>query len=238
MKRWLFVGKSDKRDLLLYLCSVLAAAGSKVLLIDGTDNGKYRYSIGGGDTRLQITEFCGFDVAGGLHAVPSLDPLSADPSDGLNMSYDYELHDLESMHALTPELFSSAEEVVWATSFDRYEVESSAQWFRSLLHMWPQLRGMTVRPVYIRTVDSYLSSEYIMGFMDGIPLEWRSGEIRIPWSELNLAVQWENDHAQRLRMGSLSRSYKRALRHLLHELAGWEPAVAKRALRQAERKQA
>lgn len=238
MIRWLFVGKSDKRDLLLYLCSALAAAGSSVLLVDGTENGKYRYSVGGTDPRLQVTEFCGFDVAAGPLAVKPLPSSPADPDRGLPGQYDYELYDLESLNALTPDLFASADEIVWVTSFDRYEVESSAQWFRSLLHMWPQLRGMTVRPVYIRTVDSFLSTDYVMSFMDGIPLEWRSGEIRIPWNELNLAVQLENDHARRLRMGRISRSYKRALRLLLSELAGWEPAAAKRALRQAERRQA
>lgn len=236
MKRWLFVGKSDKRDLLLYLCSALAATGLKVLLADGTENGKYRYALGGNDSRLAVTEFCGFDViAGPLTAAQT----SMKKSDGkINNGYDYELYDLESLSGLGPEWFTTADEVIWVTSYDRYEVEASAQWFRNLLHLWPQLRGMTIRPVYIRTVDCYLNSDYIMSFMDGLALEWREEAIRIPWNELNLAVQLENEHAGRLRLTHLSRSYKRALRQLLHELAGWESTVARKALRQAERRQA
>ena len=237
MKRWLFVGKSDKRDVVLYLCSVLAAAGYSVLLRDNTESGKYRYSIGGGDSALPITEFYGFDVAAGRTG--SSIPI-ANMGDGKEKvsAYDYELQDIDTLQGLTPELFASADDIVWVTTFDRYEVEASAEWFRSLFHLWPQLRGLAVRPVFIRTVDSGVNSRLILGLLDDLPLEWRASEVRIPWNESNLAVQLENEHSRRLRLRSFSRSYKRALRLLLHELAGWDPASAKRAVRQAERKQA
>ncbi|WP_018752837.1 hypothetical protein [Paenibacillus sanguinis] len=236
MKRWLFVGKSDKRDLLLYLCSALAATGTKVLLADGTENRKYRYALGGNDSGLAVTEFCGFDVI--ACPLTAAQASMKKPGGETANAYDYELYDLESLNGFGPEWFATADEIIWVTSYDRYEVEASAQWFGTLLHLWPELRGMTVRPVYIRTVDCYLSSDYIMSFMDGLALEWRKDGIRIPWNELNLAVQLENEHAGRLRLSHLSRSYKRALRQLLHDLAGWESTMAKKALRQAERRQA
>ncbi len=239
VKRWLFVGKSDKRDLVLYLCSALAAAGSKVLLTDGTENSKYRYSIGGGDWYLPLTEFYGFDVAWGMSSFSNLSSAKqSSEGAGVANEYDYELQDVDTLQGLTPEMFASVDEIVWVTSFDRYEVEASAQWFRSLFHLWPQLRGMAVRPVFIRTVDSGVNSRFILGLLDDLPLEWRSAELCIPWNESNLAVQLENEHTQRLRLGSLSRSYKRALRQLLRELADWDPAIAKRAVRRAERRQA
>ncbi|MFD1175674.1 hypothetical protein ACFQ3W_05070 [Paenibacillus puldeungensis] len=233
MKRWLFVGKSDKRDLLLYLCSALAASGLRVLLVDATEDNKYRYSVRGMEPLLPVTEFCGFDVALGLSATTQGEPGCASYE-----KYDYELYDLQSLRYFSYESFSSADEVLWVTTFDRYEVESSAAWFRSLLHTWPELKGLRVRSVYIRTVDSFLNTEYIMGFMDGLPIDWHPQEISIPWNELNLAVQIENDHANQLRIKRISRSYKRALRSLLEELTGWEAASAKKALRRAERRQA
>ncbi|MBW4840767.1 MAG: hypothetical protein KZY74_15350 [Paenibacillaceae bacterium] len=236
MKRWLFVGKSDKRDLLLYLCSVLAAAGSKVLLTDGTENGKYRYSIGEGDSYQPLTEFYGFDVATGTTGFVS--SMSNKDGEEKSTAYDYELHDVETLNGLTPELFTSADEIVWVTTFDRYEVEASRQWFHSLFHLWPQLCGLTLRPVFIRTVDSSVNSRFVLSLLDGLPVEWCSEALCIPWNESNLAAQLENDHTQRLRLGSLSRSYKRALRHLLRELASWDQAIVKRAVRQAARRQA
>ncbi|RRJ65923.1 hypothetical protein EHV15_25615 [Paenibacillus oralis] len=238
MKRWVFIGKSDKRDLLLYLSSALTAAGRSVLLVDATEGGKYRYSIGGIQPLLPVTEFCGFDVAAGPQAIRLLQN-AADGSEGTaGKDYDCELVDLEALHTVTPDIFASANEVVLVTSFDRYEVESTARWLRCLVNMLPELRGLRVRPVFIRTVDSCFGTDYILGFMDDIGFQWHEEEIIIPWNELNLAVQLENEHAHRLRMSRLSRSYKRALRQLLSGLAGFEAGAAKRALRGAERRRA
>ncbi len=237
MKRWLFVGKSDKRDLLLYLSSVLAASGSKVLLTDGTENSKYRYSIGDGDSYLPLTEFYGFDVVTGTSGFMSTISMKTSSEDS-SAAYDYELLDIDTLNGLTPERLMSANEIVWVTTFDRYEVEVSAQWFRSLFQLWPELRGLTVRPVFIRTIDSGVNSHYILGLLEDLPLEWRSEALCIPWDESNWAAHLENEHLQQLRLRSFSRSYKRALRQLLRELAGWDHTVAKRAVRQAERRQA
>ncbi|CAM4381253.1 MinD/ParA family protein [Paenibacillus macerans] len=238
MKRWVFIGKSDKRDLLLYLSSALTAAGRSVLLADATEGGKYRYSIGEVQQLLPVTEFCGFDVAAGPLDMRLLHN-AADGNDGKGVKdYDYELVDLEALHAASPDIFASADELVLVTSFDRYEVESTARWLRGLVNMRPELRGMRVRPVFTRTVDSYLSTDYILGFMDDIGIQWHEEEIIIPWNELNQAVQLENEHGRRLAMSRLSRSYKRALRRLLSGLAGFEAGAAKRALRRAERRRA
>ncbi|MNM96405.1 hypothetical protein D3C81_1088810 [compost metagenome] len=224
LKLWIFAGKSDKRDLLLYLCKLLTASDHRVLLVDITDFRKYRYTIGSTATELPLMQFSGFDVSDGL---PDL----------AQTTYDYVLYDVESLH-IGLNVWESADQIVWVTSFDRYEVESSAEWFRLLLTRWPQLNNIEVLPVYVRTVDSFLTSEYIMSFMEGISINWSHDEIWIPWNETNVAVQIENEHAQLLRMRGISRSYKRALRHLMEQLTGWGTAKTRRALRVVERRRA
>ncbi|MNP16213.1 hypothetical protein D3C76_1086010 [compost metagenome] len=224
MKSWIFAGKSDKRDLLLYLCKLLTASNQRVLLVDLTDFRKYRYSVGSAAAHLTLMQFSGFDVSDGL-----LDLTQAD--------YDYVLFDVESLY-IGSNLWESADQIVWVTSFDRYEVESGAEWFRLLLARWPQLTNIEVLPVYVRTVDSFLTSEYIMSFMEGVSIHWSQDEIWIPWNETNVAVQIENEHSQLLRIDGISRTYKRALRHLMEQLTGWGTAESRRALRIVERRRA
>lgn len=221
VKQWIFTGKSDKRDLMFYLCKMLAALDQRVLLVDATDYRKYRYTIGSAAAQLPLMEFSGFDVSDGLPAE-------------IHNAYDYVLYDVESL-LFDCEMWLAADQVVWVTSFDRYEVESSAEWFRLLLAKWPQLAGLEVLPVYIRTVDGSLTAQYIMSFMDGIAVSWSEDEICIPWCEMNAALQLENEYAQMLTMRGISRSYKRALRHLVGQLAGWGDADVRRALRVVER---
>lgn len=245
MKRWIFTGKSDKRDLLLYMCKVLVAAGRRVLLVDATEGRKYRYSISNTHADTTIVEFNGFDIALGLtwNELFGLDTLrqnsrSYEINSGSGNEYDYVLYDMESLTLSTSELWIHADQVLWVSSFDRYEVESSAEWFRRLFMNWPQLGGIRIRPVYIRTVESYLQEDYIMGFMDGLPIKWEPHVIWIPWDETNVAVQLENEHSGLLSMKRISRSYKRAILGLFHILMEEEKGAVKRAFRIAERRQA
>lgn len=237
MKRWIFAGISDKRDLLLYLCKVLASSKHQVLLTDATEGRRYSYSIGSLDSSLRLTEFCGFDVATGF---PSMELLEKEIIENSNLSdvYDYMLTDLDSLHLNSIDPWLTADEIIWVTSFDRYEVERSCTWFRELFLKWPQLQGMKVRQLYIRTVDSYLDQDYIMGFMEDLPIQWSMEPIIIPWNENNMAIQLENEYSSSLRMNRISRSYQRALLALLEQLVGWRTTDARRAFRQAKRREA
>ncbi len=225
MKSWIFTGKSDKRDLLLYICKVLSGAGKKSLLVDMTDGRKYRYLVGNGKDCLPVTDFYGFDISDGM--------INAEPD-----SYDYCLYDLETMHFGSMEMWERADAVMWVTSYDRYEVENSAEWFQHLFHRWPQLKQIEIQPVFIRMVDSFLTPNYIMGYVEHLPIRWRQEIVRIPWSEFNEIVQMENEHAQTLRMGRISRTYKKAILSLIVDLADLSLPSTKKALRTAERRRA
>lgn len=228
MERWIFTGAVDKRDLLLYICKVLASSGRRVLLIDATDRGKYRHVIGGIVDEHEISEFNGFDVA----------RLGTEADKELSDSYDYCLYDIDRVSDHNGYIWNAAEQIIWVASYDRYEIAESSEFFSQLVHTWPQLHGMKVLPVFTRTMDSFVDEQYVMSLMDQLPIEWIFTEIRIPWDEINFAVQTENEHSQTLRMNRITRSYKKAITDLITRLAGWEFKTAKKALRKAERRQA
>ncbi|MBQ4898214.1 hypothetical protein KB559_05125 [Paenibacillus sp. Marseille-P2973] len=225
MKSWIFTGKSDKRDLLLYICKVLSGTGKRVLLVDMTDGRKYRYLASSVKNCIPLTEYNGFDICDGITATePEL--------------YDYCLYDLETMHFGSIEIWKRVDAVMWVTSYDRYEVENSAEWFSHLFLRWPQLKSLRIQPVFIRTVDSFLTPDYIMGYVEHLPIEWSKEMVCIPWCETNEIVQMENEHAQTLRMGRISRAYKKAILSLIVNLAGLSMPSSKKALRSADRRRA
>lgn len=225
MKTWIFTGKSDKRDLLLYMCKVLTGTGKRVALADMTDGRKYRYLCGCVKQDMAVSEFAGFDITDGI-------------PDDRAAEYDFCLYDVETLHFGSIHFWERADAVLWVTTYDRYEVESSAEWFKHLFARWPQLHNLVVRPVFIRTVESYLSADYILGFMEGLPILWYHTSVQIPWSEANACVQMENEHSRILRMDRISRPYKRTLRSLLGDLADWSEPYAKKAFRHAARRRA
>ncbi|WP_110932706.1 hypothetical protein [Paenibacillus bouchesdurhonensis] len=228
MERWVFIGAVDKRDLLLYISKVLASSGHRVLLIDATDKGKYRYVIGGIVEEEELIEFNGFDVA----------RVGTNIGDVHINSYDYCLYDIDHVSQNNGQLWSIAEKITWVASYDRYEIAESIDFFSQLFRIWPQLQGMKVHSVFTRTMDSHVDERYVMSLMDQLPIEWISTEIRVPWDEINMAVQTENEHSQTLRMNRITRVYKRALTDLITQLGGWEIKTVKRAFRKAERRKA
>lgn len=228
MIRWIFTGTADKRDLLLYICKVMASSGRRVLLVDATEAGKYRYCIGGITESLDITEFNGFDVA--RAGAPAL--VDADEN------YDFCLYDVNLVANTNEWIWNCAERIVWVSSYDRYEIVHSFDFFSKLFTTWPHLQRMQVLPVFTRTMDSYVTEPYVMSFMEPLPIDWMITDIRIPWDENNAVVQVENEHAQTLRMHRITRTYKRAITQLISQLAGWEFKTVRKAFRIAERRRA
>src|SRR5690606_4226504 len=123
-------------------------------------------------------------------------------------------------------------------SYDRYEIAGSCDFFSRLFEMWPQLSGLKVRPVFTRAMDTYVDERYVMSLMEQLPIDWTEANIRIPFDEINVAVQTENEHSQTLRMNRITRVYKRVIADLISQLAGWEFRTVQKALRKAERRQA
>ncbi|AZK47382.1 hypothetical protein [Paenibacillus lentus] len=228
MERWIFTGAVDKRDLLLYICKVLASSGRKVLLIDATDKGKYRYVIGGIVKESEMSEFNGFDVA----------RFGRNLKEDQIENYDYCIYDMDFVSPKNGQIWSMTKQIIWVTSYDRYEIAESIEFFSQLFRTWPKLQGMRVHYVFMRTMDSYVDEQYVMSMMAQLPIDWVSTEVRIPLDEVNIAVQTENEHSQTLHMNRITRAYKRAIMDLILLLAGWELRTVKIAYRKAERRKA
>lgn len=237
MKRWVFTGISDKHELLLYLSKIMTSANQKVLLTDVTTTGKYGYSVGSIDSKLRLTEFCGFDVATGFSNAQELEKEVYEQG-SLSGVYDYLLLDINIADCGCYEVWHTADQIVWISTFDRYDIEQSKQWFEALFTKFPDLKGMNVQPVYIQAVDSYLDHDYIMSFMEELPIIWNEEAIIVPWDEVSVAIHLENTHTHNLKMQPISREYKKALVSLVEHLSGWDKKETKKALRIAERKQA
>lgn len=222
--RWLFTGASDKRELILYMCKILALSGSKVLLVDLSDGRIYRYLLRSGIEELAITEYNGFDIT----------------STAVHMdheAYDYCLYDIGVTTRNIEGLLESADQIIWASSHDRCELGRSIEWLHDSSKRYSQLAGREIQVVFIRTLDSVLNQEYVLGLLDEIQsMGWKERIISIPWSEGNEEIRLLNEHSGSLRMRRISKAYKRALLELLGELTGWSMSEAKGALRLAERR--
>ncbi|WP_138493477.1 hypothetical protein [Paenibacillus pinistramenti] len=236
MESWIYAGVSDKHDLLMYVCRLLAASGAKVLLVDGTERQLYRYSIGQPDKSMPITEYCGFDVACGFFSSESLKVYLNEQTSALE-HYDFVLYDLEKLTFCDEEDWRISKGVFWVTAFERFAVERSAEWFKLLFSKYPSLEGLACGLVFIRYVESLIEETYIRMLIQHLPLEWEEEAVKVEWSERDYGVQLENEHNRALHMKPLSRSYKKAITILADRISGKSPIQTRSLLRSTARRQ-
>ncbi|WP_151208738.1 hypothetical protein [Paenibacillus yonginensis] len=236
MKSWIYAGVSDKHDLLLYVCRLLASAGTKVLLVDGTERQVYRYSIGQAEPSLPITEYCGFDVACGFFSAESLKIYLKDQRSSIE-DYDFIVYDLEKLTFCDEADWKASDGIVWVTAFERFAVERSVEWFKLLFSKYPALQGMCSEIVFVRYVESSVEESYIRAMIGQLPIQWGGQAVKVQWDERDYGVQLENEHNRALHLKPLSRNYKKTIRLLAGRMAGNGMAKTRSLLRSTARRQ-
>ncbi|GGA24990.1 hypothetical protein [Paenibacillus physcomitrellae] len=236
MKSWIYAGVSDKHDLLLYICRLLASAGAKVLLVDGTERQIYRYSIGQADQSLPITEYCGFDVACGFFSAESLKVYLKDQGCTIE-DYDFVVYDLEKLTFCDEADWRTSAGIVWVTAFERFAVERSVEWFKLLFSKYPALQDISAGIVFIRYVESLIEESYIREMIRQLPVKWDEQGVKVHWDERDYGIQLENEHNRALHIKPLSRSYKKAITALTDRMAGSGIVKTRSLFRSSARRQ-
>ncbi|MBP1999797.1 hypothetical protein J2Z69_000816 [Paenibacillus shirakamiensis] len=237
MKTWIFAGITDKRELLIYLSKILCSSGVRVLLVDGTGDARYKYSIhSGSSSKIPITEYSGFDVATNFQSEQELYSYYRMNSQADPFLYDYILYDVECTDFLSVQTWQKADQRVWVTSHERYPLEHGKQFFSLLLDRYPELGGMVAKRIYMHCVDNRMNDEYVKAFATSLPISWDEEAVSFLWEEGNIAIRREEDYEGNVGLHRISRSYKRALRNLVGQLTDWNEGSAKKAIRIAGRR--
>lgn len=236
MKTWIFSGMGSKSDVTLYLSKILSNLGFKVLLVDGTEDEQYRYSIDGMYSSPWITEFEGFDVACGFSNWSQVSKHLTIMDEDIS-SYDFIMIDTQKLEFLTREEWLSASARVWVTTYSRRDLERGKDWIYKL----QEHLQMDELPIFLKlwtcAVDSAID-QYVWEFYKDCPIEFHSTSVSIYWNEVDAALQLENEHMKKIRVKPLTRQYKKSLVLLLELLTGWTNEQSKKALTLTERKRA
>ena len=236
MKTWIFAGLASKTDVTLYLSKILANMGFKVLLVDGTEYERYRYSIDPIFLPEWITEFEGFDVACGFTNYKRMvDYLSSVDED--ITQYDFILVDVEKIDFLTKEEWISAAARLWVSTYRREDLERGKEWIYKLQERLQAEELPSFYRLWTQMMDTTID-QYAWGFYNDIPIHFHGTPVSIYWNEMDMALQIENEHIKKIRIKPLSRQYKKSLTLLLELLTGWTFAESKKALSLIERKRA
>ncbi|NMO95955.1 hypothetical protein [Paenibacillus lemnae] len=235
MKQWVFGGVCDKSDFLKYVASVLSKSGSKVLLVDGTPDDIYQYSMGQTIDIPGIYEFFGFDIACGFDTMADVENQIRRTSE---CSYDYWLIDAGKPSFMNDDDWVKADDIIWVNNFSLSDLSKNSKWLIELSKGEQFQNHCACHSLLLNVVEDLTDDAYIDGLMSLTTVRWLGTPIRVPWDEHTYALKIENEHHARLKLKPLNRKYKRALAELIERLSEMEQRQIYKAFRQAERRRA
>ncbi|WP_059040711.1 hypothetical protein [Paenibacillus rubinfantis] len=230
MKHLLFLGSVDKSDFVMYLCKMLTAAGSKVLLNDATKNHWSTFYLSSMDNDLM--EFEGFDVYRNEKSFAHL--VSGQVATG----YDFIVTDTDREDHVTFEQFRLADKRFLVTTYERSVLMMNQQIIKRIYSTVEKPNQLEVERIILSAVESNsIDEEYMNLLFEDILIIWPDESIEIPVDEVDHAIKVENQHNHRLLLKRLSRRYRSALTGICQEVTETDrrtmKTVWKTALRRA-----
>lgn len=228
MKHLLFIGAVDKSDFVMYLCKMLAAAGHKVLLNDGTRNhwSQYYLSSRGSD----LMEFEGFDVYRNNKTYSEL-------VTGLAAGYDLIVTDTDQECHVTFRDFQLADKRYLVTTYERSVLDLNKQILQSVYSTAEKTKQVELERIILAAVESEsIDEQYVNMLFEEYLIIWPDDSIQLPLDEVDHTIKIENQHNNRLLLKGLSRRYRSALQGICQEVTESDLRTTKTIWKRAQRR--
>ncbi|CCC86263.1 hypothetical protein PPM_p0113 (plasmid) [Paenibacillus polymyxa M1] len=240
MRHILFIGATDKTDLLFYISKVLATVGKRVLIVDATDQQKHSYSIPHITKGNLITEYDGFDVATGfekqnkgIHEI--LQHYLKNKNERLE-SYEYILLDTDSEEFLSevPKApWNDVHSHVLITNCERFTIERNVEILEFYVKGHDDIPFVRVQYPF---VDSHVKEDYLNSVLSHLKIQFdEDREFEFYYDEVNYATKVNNQFESRVYLKSLSRQAKKALYELIKTITTEDSNTIKAAFKIAEK---
>ncbi|WP_068774503.1 hypothetical protein [Paenibacillus sp. FJAT-26967] len=234
MKR-LCIGASEHSDLLLGICRLAAIAGKRVLLVDGTASGRITCIVAS-EEGPSLIRFGGFDVA---CLFPTLGSVISHLEE---LELVFEEYELVLVDTDQPEFLDKLQGrslkfdgLYITTAYDKFTLHRTVNLIRNMdaSGILPSVKSTVV----IRnTVDCTIGEDYVDRILAPLPFKRPELYHSLPFDEVDLAALIDSGHQGVIELRRMSRSYRRVLLSVAHEITGEDEPVLKRMIKQAMRR--
>ncbi|MVO99292.1 hypothetical protein [Paenibacillus lutrae] len=234
MKR-LCIGASEHSDLLLGICRLAALAGKRVLLVDGTLSGRITCIVAS-EEGPSLVRFGGFDVA---CLFPTLGSVISHLEEMELVFEEYELvlvdtdqlEFLDKLQGSGPKF----DGLYITTAYDKFTLHRTVNLIRNMDAAGKLPSGKST--VVIRNaVDCNIDEDYVDMLLAPLPFNRPEFYRLLPFDEVDLAVLIDSGHQGTIELRRMSRSYRKVLVSVAHEVTGEEVPILKRMIKQAMRR--
>jgi hypothetical protein len=227
MKQILFIGKTDKTDLLFYISNLIALK-NKVLLVDATKQHNYEYTYPKVEMEASVTQHDLFDITERVANKKKLEAIIADADE----NYDYIFIDLDDSKSINE--WYGVDRYVLVTTYDNREIQ------RNLLLLESLFNGIEVEDQIpftrlICEAGQTFHEDYLDTVYEKLPIIWSYTLIYYP-DERDIAARINNQGRAKLDVSKLSKEYKKVLIQLAASIVDLNFNDVRQWWRQLERR--
>lgn len=202
MKQILFIGKTDKTDLLFYISNLIALK-NKVLLVDATKQHNYEYTYPKVEMEASVTQHDLFDITERVANKTQLEAIIADADE----SYDYIFIDIDDLKSINE--WYGADRYVLVTTYDNREIQTNLVLLEALF-AGKEVEEQIPFTRLICEAGQTFHEDYLDTVYEKLPITWVDTLIYYP-DERDITARINNQGKSKLDVSRLSKEYKKVL---------------------------
>lgn len=225
MKQILFMGITDKTDLMFYMCDLFALQ-HKVLLVDVTKNHNYKNTYPIVEMETDIRQHDLFDITENITNKSQFEKIVAEEG------YDYIFIDIDQ-----PELIKEwyqADHHVVVTTYDNREIQGNLSLLEALFNGHETEELLPFSRVICEASHTF-HEDYLNSVYEKLPISWQDTFVYYP-DERDTTAKINNQLRTKLDVTRLSKEYKMVLIQLAASLLNLTFKDARQWWRQLERR--
>ncbi|MGG0821690.1 hypothetical protein ABE099_02345 [Paenibacillus turicensis] len=227
MKQILFIGMTDKTDLLFYI-SNLVALKFKVLLVDATKHHNYEHTFPRLEMDASINQHDLFDITERVADKNQLEEIIANTDE----SYDYIFIDLDDSKSINE--WYGVNHYVLVTTYDNREIQRNLVLLEALFD-GEKIEDQIPFTRLICEAGQTFHEDYLDTVYEKLPITWSDTLVYYP-DERDITARINNQGRAKLDVSRLSKEYKKVLIQLAASLVDLNFNDVRQWWRQLERR--
>lgn len=227
MKQILFIGMTDKTDLLFYI-SNLVALKFKVLLVDATKHHNYEHTFPRLEMDASINQHDLFDITERVADKNQLEEIIANTDE----SYDYIFIDLDDSKSINE--WYGVNHYVLVTTYDNREIQRNLVLLEALFD-GEKIEDQIPFTRLICEAGQTFHEDYLDTVYEKLPITWSDTLVYYP-DERDITARINNQGRAKLDVSRLSKEYKKVLIQLAASIVDLNFNDVRQWWRQLERR--
>ncbi len=213
------VGYVNKTDFVINLAKALMICNKNVLVIDGTAEKRFKYTIPALETKEKqyVTQYDGIDFAVGFKSMHDVENYIC--KSGLNIGlYDYILIDIDNGDSYDGMRARGYDKTYFFVEYTNISIAKNTELLKTLLIYKPLDKNLELTRVLFRYYVTRASETYYENKLNGFPIDWNEGSYDMPYDDMDRIADIESQQSGLIHVHKHTKRFVSILADMIAEM--------------------